>query len=109
MRIAVPTMRKDNPTEGIPGIKLLKSKGHHTWTDSEIAQYRNYWPLGTQQRLVMEFALETASRRGEVVRFGPQHVKNGRIVSNAPMAARMWTFRCRRNCKPRVTLCRRRT
>ena len=27
----------------------------------------------------MEFALETASRRGEVVRFGPQHVKNGRI------------------------------
>jgi integrase len=27
----------------------------------------------------MEFALETASRRGEVVRFGPQQVKNGRI------------------------------
>ena len=27
----------------------------------------------------MEFALETASRRGEVVRFGPQHVRNGRI------------------------------
>ncbi len=27
----------------------------------------------------MEFALETASRRGEVVRLGPQHVKDGRI------------------------------
>ena len=27
----------------------------------------------------MEFALETASRRGEVVRLGPQHVRNGRI------------------------------
>ena len=27
----------------------------------------------------MEFALETASRRGEIVRLGPQHVKNGRI------------------------------
>ena len=27
----------------------------------------------------MEFALETASRRGEVVKLGPQHVKNGRI------------------------------
>jgi integrase len=79
MRIAVPTMRKDDPTEGISGIKLPKSKGHHTWTDSEIAQYRNYWPLGTQERLVMEFALETASRRGEVVRLGPQHVRNGRI------------------------------
>jgi integrase len=78
MRSAVPGMRKDDPTEGIR-IKLPKSKGHHTWTDDEIEQYRAYWPVGTQQRLVMEFALETTSRRGEVVRLGPQHVKNGRI------------------------------
>jgi integrase len=28
---------------------------------------------------VMEFALETASRRCEIVRLGPQHVKDGRI------------------------------
>jgi integrase len=79
MRAAIPTMRKDDPTAGIPGIKLPKSRGHHTWTDTEIEQYRAYWPLGTQQRLVFEFALETVSRRGEVVRLGPQHVKNGRI------------------------------
>jgi integrase len=32
-----------------------------------------------QQRFVMEFALETASRRCEVIRLGPQHVKDGRI------------------------------
>jgi integrase len=79
MQAAVPSMRKDDPTEGIAGIKLPKTKGHHTWTDDEIAQYRARWPLGTQQRLVMEFALETVSRRGEVVRLGPQHIKNGRI------------------------------
>jgi integrase len=79
MRSAVPTMRRDDPTAGIASIKLRKSKGHHTWSDAEIGQYRAYWPLGTQQRLVMEFALETVSRRGEVVRLGPQHVKNGRI------------------------------
>jgi integrase/recombinase XerD len=72
-------MRRDDPTEGIPNIKLPKSKGHHTWTDDEIEHYRDCWPLGTQQRLVMEFALETASRRGEVVRLGPQHVRGGRI------------------------------
>jgi integrase len=46
---------------------------------AEIQQYCAYWPLGTQQRLVFEFALETVSRRGEIVRLGPQHVKNGRI------------------------------
>jgi integrase-like protein len=79
LRSAIPTMRKDDPTKNIASIKLPKSKGHHTWTDSEIEQYRAYWPLGTQQRLVMEFALETVSRRGEVVRFGPQHIRNGRI------------------------------
>ena len=79
MRAAVPLMRKDDPTESIPTVKLPRTKGHHTWTDDEIEQYRAFWPLGTQQRLVMEFALGTASRRGEVVRLGPQHVKDGRI------------------------------
>jgi integrase len=79
IQAAIPTMRKDDPTAGIPSVKLAKSRGHHTWTDTEIEQYRAYWPVGTQQRLVFEFALETVSRRGEVVRLGPQHVKNGRI------------------------------
>ena len=88
MRAAVPTMRKDDPTDTIPGIKLPRSKGHHTWNDDEIAQYRAHWPLGTQQRLVMEFALETASRRGEVVRLGPQHVKDGRIRIPCPVKRR---------------------
>src|SRR6516162_1237627 len=74
---AVPTMRKDNPSEGIAQVKLPKTKGHHTWNDSEIAKYRAHWPFGTQARLVFEFALETVSRRGEVVRLGPQHVYIG--------------------------------
>src|SRR5215471_10585491 len=78
LRFAVPTMLRVDPTAGIGNIKL-KSKGHHPWTDEQIAQYRDYWPLGTQQRLVMEFALETVSRKGEVVLLGPQHVKSGRI------------------------------
>ena len=79
LRAAVPSMRKDDPTAGIARIKMPKTRGHHTWTDAEVDQYRAHWPLGTQQRLVMEFALETTSRRGEVVRLGPQHVQNGRI------------------------------
>lgn len=70
---AVPIMRKDNPAERIAQVKLPKSKGHWTWTDDQIATYRTHWKLGTKQRLVFEFALETVSRRGEVVRFGPQH------------------------------------
>lgn len=79
LRAAIPSMRRDDPTAGIAGIKMPKTKGHHCWTDVEVEQYRARWPLGTQQRLVMEFALETASRKGEVIRLGPQHVQNGRI------------------------------
>jgi hypothetical protein len=30
LRSAIPTMRVDDPTEGIANIKLPKSKGHHT-------------------------------------------------------------------------------
>jgi integrase len=74
---AVPTMLKDDPTFGIATPKLPKTKGHHSWLNAEIAQYPARWPYGTQQRLVFEFALETVSRRGEVVRLGPQHVYTG--------------------------------
>jgi hypothetical protein len=80
-------MRQDDPTEGIANTKLPKSKGHHTWTDDEIAQYRAYWPLGTQQRLVMEFALETASRRGEVARLG-NTLRTAASASSGPTAVK---------------------
>jgi integrase len=67
-----------DPTAGIV-VKRAATAGHHSWTDQEIEQYRAYWPLGSQQRLVFEFALETASRRGEITRLGPQHIRAGRI------------------------------
>ena len=54
---AVPTMLREDPTAGIPTPKLPKTKGHHSWTDAEIAQYRAPLAVGTQQRLVFEFAL----------------------------------------------------
>jgi integrase len=79
LRHAVPTLLADDPTLGIAAPKLPKSKGYHSWTDAEIAGYRAFWPCGTQQRLVFEFALETVSRRAEVVRLGRQHVSNGWI------------------------------
>jgi integrase len=80
LQAAIPTMRRDNPTSGMK-VKLPPTKGHHTWTDDEIAQYRKHWPLGSQQRLVLEFALETVSRKCEVVEICPQHIniKDGRI------------------------------
>jgi hypothetical protein len=75
---AMPTLRRDNPADGI-NVVVPKSKGHHTWTDVEVEQFRAHWALGTVPRLVMEFALETVSRGIEITRLGRQHVHNGRI------------------------------
>jgi hypothetical protein len=63
--------REGNPVVETESIKA-PSRGFHTWTDAEIAQYRAHWPLGTQQRLAMELALETTSRRADLTRIGPQ-------------------------------------
>ncbi len=72
-------MIESDPSAGIK-VKVPKSDGYWTWTDEEITKYRDYWPLGSEARLVLEFALETASRRCEVARLGRQHVKAGRIL-----------------------------
>jgi integrase len=80
MRFAVSIgMIEGDPSENIKNARLKRSPGHHTWTDAEIQQYRDYWKLGTQQRLAMELALETTSRRADVTRIGPQHERNGRL------------------------------
>jgi integrase len=76
MNSGIPSMLAENPTAGLK-VKRAKSEGHHTWTEAEIAKYRAHWPLGTQARLVLEFALESASRKGEIVRLGPQHLYRG--------------------------------
>jgi integrase len=78
MRAAIPSLRRDDPTRDIV-IKLPRSKGHHTWTPEEVERYRARWPLGTQQQLTLELLIGTASRRGEITKLGPQHVKDGWI------------------------------
>jgi hypothetical protein len=73
-------MIAQNPVIGVGRFKNTGS-GVHCWTDDEIKQYRAHWPIGTQQRLAMELALETTSRRADVTRIGPQHERDGKLDS----------------------------
>jgi hypothetical protein len=59
-------IRVDNPCRGFKRPTPPKTDGFHSWTDDEIAQYRGFWPYGTVPRLVMELAVETSARRGDV-------------------------------------------
>ena len=77
LQSGIPNVIKEDPTAGIR-VKRVMSAGHHTWEAEEVEQYRAHWALGTVPRLVLEFALGTASRRGEIVHLGPQHLYRGR-------------------------------
>ncbi|MBO6542346.1 MAG: tyrosine-type recombinase/integrase [Alphaproteobacteria bacterium] len=67
---------KYNPTEGVRAI-TPKNDGFHTWTEGEIARFREYWPMGTRERLAFEVLLNTGLRRGDAVKLGRQHIKHG--------------------------------
>lgn len=62
-----------NPCDGVKGPKI-KSKGHHSWTEDEIAQYEAQWPIGTKQRLGMALLLYTCQRKGDCAAMGRQHL-----------------------------------
>ena len=77
MRVAIlEGWRKDNPCLAVKGVKI-KSKGHRTWTDREIASFEALYPIGTEARLAFALLLYTGQRRSDVVRMGRQHVKDG--------------------------------
>ena len=69
---------KEDPTQGVR-LPPVKSDGHHTWSDDEIAAYEAAHPVGTKARLAFALLLYTAQRRGDVIRMGPQHVQNGEL------------------------------
>lgn len=71
-------LRKDNPAKPVKGFKI-KSGGHKTWQEEQIAQFEARYPLGTPARLAFDLALYTAQRRSDVRGMGPQHVENGKI------------------------------
>jgi integrase len=67
---------ESDPTEGVVTARP-QSDGFHTWEREEIAAYEARWPVGTRQRLWLTVLLCTGLRRGDAVRLGPAHVKDG--------------------------------
>ena len=42
-----------------------------------MAAYEKRWPVGTRQRIWLDVLLYTGLRRGDAVRLGRQHVRDG--------------------------------
>jgi integrase len=71
-------------TDPTKGVKLLVGKndavGFHTWSREELNRFEAYWPVGTRERLAFDLLLYTGLRRGDAVRLGVQHLRDGVIT-----------------------------
>ena len=67
-----------DPTKG---VKLLAgandADGFYVWTQQELDRFEARWPVGTRERLAFDLLLYTGLRRGDAVRVGRQHEREG--------------------------------
>jgi integrase len=68
-----------DPTQGIK-LPRAKSDGIHSWTEGEISMFEAHHAIGTKPRLALALLLYTSQRRGDVLRMGRQHIRDGVIT-----------------------------
>jgi integrase len=66
-----------DPTAGVVPPPRPKTQGFPAWTEEHVEQYQARWPLGTKERVWLDVLLYSGLRRGDVVRYGRQHVRRG--------------------------------
>ena len=70
-------MVKTDPSAGIKNPSRAKGDGFTPWTEDDVAAYEKCWPVGTRQRVWLDVLLYTGLRRGDAVRLGRQHIRDG--------------------------------
>jgi integrase len=68
---------KTDPTADIQAPARRRDAGIRPWTEDDVAAYEKHWPIGTRQRVWVDVLLYTGLRRGDAVRLGRQHVRDG--------------------------------
>ncbi len=68
---------KVDPTAGVGNPKRKGGDGFVAWTEEHVAAYEARWPIGTRQRVWLDVLAYTGLRRGDAVRLGRQHVRDG--------------------------------
>jgi integrase len=65
-----------NPCLGVKGVKY-KGGTNHVWTEAEVSQFEQAYPLGTRERLAYALLLYSGQRGVDVVKMGRQHIHDG--------------------------------
>jgi len=66
-----------NPAEGVKNPKRKRGPGFPVWTEDDAATYDKRWPIGKKERVWRDVLFYTGLRRGDAVRLGRQHVRDG--------------------------------
>lgn len=66
-----------DPTAGVKNPLRPTTAGFEAWTEDEVTAYEKRWPEGTKERVWLHVLLYTGLRRGDAVRIGKQHVRDG--------------------------------
>jgi integrase len=67
----------DDPTRDIKVSLPRKSEGFRSWSEAEIVTFRARHAIGSRPRLAFELLLGTVQRRSDVIKMGPQHIRDG--------------------------------
>ncbi|MGH6792151.1 MAG: tyrosine-type recombinase/integrase, partial [Methyloceanibacter sp.] len=68
---------KVDPTAGVSNPPRKKTEGFNIWAEEDVTAYEARWPIGMRQRVWLDVLLYTGLRRGDAVRLGRQHVRDG--------------------------------
>lgn len=66
-----------DPTAGVKNPARPKTGGFKAWTEDDVQAYEQRWPVGTKERVWLHVLLYTGLRRGDAVKIGRQHVRDG--------------------------------
>jgi integrase len=75
-------MVKVDLTAGVKNPQRPKGDGFRPWTEDDVAAYEKCWPIGTRQRVWLDVMLYTGLRRGDAVRLGRQHIRDGDLFGD---------------------------
>lgn len=78
-----------DPAKDVVMPRAPRSEGFIVWTEDDIDAYYARWPLGTRQRVWLDVLLYTGLRRGDAVRLGRQHVREGVAVLRTEKSGNM--------------------
>jgi integrase len=68
---------KQDPAAPVKYPELKSGPGFPVWEEEDVTAYEARWPIGTRQRVWLDVLLYTGLRRGDAVRLGKEHVRNG--------------------------------